>query len=103
MGPQEIGPQEMDADARVRARAFEFLAEQTGLRSEASPREVLRRGFDLDGVRVPLVGPQGIFKPAVLPELPLTITTVPPGVRPARAVRRHAGPGRGAALPLPGR
>lgn len=39
---------------------------------------MLARGFDLDGVRVPLVGPQGIFKPAVLREMPLTITTVPP-------------------------
>ena len=27
---------------------------------------VLVRGFPFDGVRVPLVGPQGIFKPAVL-------------------------------------
>jgi putative restriction endonuclease len=28
---------------------------------------------------VPLLGPQGIFKPAVLPELPLSITTAPDG------------------------
>src|SRR5206468_5967612 len=27
--------------------------------------------------RVPLCGPQGIFKPAVLPEMPLSITTAP--------------------------
>ncbi len=27
--------------------------------------------------RVPLIGPQGIFKPAILAEVPLTITTVP--------------------------
>jgi putative restriction endonuclease len=37
---------------------------------------VLERGFEIDGRRVPLVGPQGIFKPAVC-ELPLSITTVP--------------------------
>jgi putative restriction endonuclease len=65
-------------DARVRLRAFEFLAEQTERHGDALPRAVLERGFDLDGARVPLVGPQGIFKPAVLREMPLTITTVPP-------------------------
>lgn len=27
--------------------------------------------------RVPLVGPQGIFKPSILDEMPLTITTAP--------------------------
>jgi putative restriction endonuclease len=65
-------------DARVRLRAFEFLAAQTRLRGEELPRRLLELGFDLDGARVPLVGPQGIFKPAVLPDVPLTITTVPP-------------------------
>jgi putative restriction endonuclease len=65
-------------DTRVRLRAFEFLAEQTGRHGDELPRAVLERGFDLDGARVPLVGPQGIFKPAVLPDMPLTITTVPP-------------------------
>ena len=38
-------------------------------------RELLVRGFCFEGQRVPLVAPQGIFKPAVLPELPLSITT----------------------------
>jgi putative restriction endonuclease len=33
-------------------------------------------GFTLDGHRVPFVGPQGIFKPAILPEVPLSIRTV---------------------------
>jgi putative restriction endonuclease len=65
-------------EARMRLRAFEFLAEQTRLRGDELPRALLERGFALDGTRVPLVGPQGIFKPAVLPDLPLTITTAPP-------------------------
>lgn len=43
----------------------------------ALPRETLAVGFDFDGKRVPLVGPQGIFKPAILPEVPISITTVP--------------------------
>jgi hypothetical protein len=28
---------------------------------------VLAQGFDFDGRRVPLLGPEGIFKPAILP------------------------------------
>jgi len=68
-----------DRDATVRLRAFDFLTEQRRRFDEASiPRSVLERGFDFEGVRVPLIGPQGIFKPAILPELPLTITTAPP-------------------------
>lgn len=43
------------------------------------PRNVLSEGFQFEDRRVPLVGPQGIFKPAVCPELPLTITTSPSG------------------------
>src|SRR5256886_11556972 len=68
-----------DRDAAVRLRAFAFLTEQRRRFGEASvPRPVLERGFDFEGVRVPLIGPQGIFKPAILPEVPLTITTAPP-------------------------
>ena len=68
-----------DRDAAVRLRAFAFLTEQRQRFGEASiPRTILERGFDFEGVRVPLIGPQGIFKPAVLPEVPLTITTAPP-------------------------
>jgi len=68
-----------DRDAAVRLRAFQFLTAERQRFGEASiPRAVLERGFDFEGARVPLIGPQGIFKPAVLPELPLTITTAPP-------------------------
>ncbi|GAB4116564.1 MAG: HNH endonuclease [Acidobacteriota bacterium] len=42
---------------------------------EVLPRSLLQQGFILDGVRIALVSPQGIFTPAVL-ALPLTITTV---------------------------
>ena len=67
-----------DLDSRVRTRTFQFLREQTELyRDEVLPREVLAKGFEFEGQRVPLIAPQGIFKPAILPEMPLTITTVP--------------------------
>ncbi len=66
-----------EVDQRVRIAAFEFLRKETELRGEVLPRPLLAQGFLFDRQRVPLIGPQGIFKPAVLPEMPLTITTVP--------------------------
>lgn len=65
----------MTRDAQVRIRAFEWLAEQTALRGDDLLEwRTLARGFMLDGVRVPLVSQQGIFKPAVC-DLPLSIRT----------------------------
>jgi putative restriction endonuclease len=69
---------EADLDTRVRAHAFQFLSELTQMHGdEVVPREALAKGFEFEGRRVPLMGPQGIFRPAVLPEMPLSITTVP--------------------------
>jgi putative restriction endonuclease len=56
--------------------AFEFLADRRRLFADPQPRAVLSAGFEFEGKRVPLLGPQGIFKPAVM-ELPLSVTTVP--------------------------
>jgi len=66
-----------DLDTRVRLKAFEFLEEKVAVHADALPREVLTAGFEFEGTRVRLLGPQGIFKPAILPEIPLSITTVP--------------------------
>jgi putative restriction endonuclease len=66
-----------EEDALVRSAAFAFLAEQTRMRGEVLPYRVLSEGFTWRGTRVPFLGPQGIFKPAVLPEMPLSITTAP--------------------------
>src|SRR5262249_10772873 len=63
-------------DTQVRLRAFAFLEQQQKLYGDTLPRSVLEKGLDFDGTRVPLIGPQGIFKPAVL-DLPLSFTTVP--------------------------
>lgn len=66
-------------DARVRAAAFAWLAEQVALHGDVLNRSLLSEGFLHGGIRVPLVGPQGIFKPQVMSEVPLSITTAPRG------------------------
>lgn len=66
-----------DTDKRVRVAAFEFLRTATTARGEELPRPLLLQGFEFEGRRVPLLGPAGIFKPAVLNRVPLSITTVP--------------------------
>jgi putative restriction endonuclease len=66
-----------DFDHRVRMAAFNFLTKQVELHGETLPISVLRKGFDFEKHEVKLIGPQGIFKPAILPEIALTITTAP--------------------------
>jgi len=64
-----------DRDARVRLAAFAFLdsiRDDTGI----IQRDVLATGFQFEGERVPLLNPQGIFKPRLC-DVPLSITTVP--------------------------
>jgi putative restriction endonuclease len=66
-----------DVDAAVRISAFAFLTEQRRIYGDQLPRSLLEKGFAFGERRVPLLGPQGIFKPAVLAQVPLSITTVP--------------------------
>jgi putative restriction endonuclease len=68
---------EMELDREVRLAAFAFLQEQFLLTGELIAFQILSKGFQFKGKRVPLVGPQGIFKPGILPEIPLTIMTAP--------------------------
>jgi putative restriction endonuclease len=65
-----------DSDDLVRLAAFAFLDEQRRAGAELLARSVLAAGFSFQGHRVPLLGPQGIFKPSIC-SLPLSITTVP--------------------------
>ena len=65
-----------ESDLRVRLAAFAFLDERRRLSSDLFDRRELQRGFVLEGERVPLQAPQGIFKPRIC-SLPLSITTVP--------------------------
>jgi len=66
-----------DVDAAVRMAAFQFLEGQTQLYGSALPRTILAIGFGHEEQRVPLLGPQGIFKPAAMSDMPLSITTAP--------------------------
>lgn len=66
-----------ELDAQVRLAAFRFVADLQQIHGDEIPRAELSAGFEFAGNRVPLVGPQGIFKPAVLREMPLSITTAP--------------------------
>ena len=71
-----------DEDMRVRLAAFKFLEEQVRLLGEVLPLNVLRQGLLLDGQRVPLMNAiHGIFRPAALREMPLSITTTAPKER----------------------
>ena len=66
-------------DKRVRIVAFDWLDEQVRHYGDVLPHGLLVQGFELEGQRVPLVSRQGIFKPKVLREIPISITTSPSG------------------------
>lgn len=68
----------MDIDLQVRLAAFSWLSEQVNSRGDVLPRKLLEQGFEFQGQRIPLVAPNGIFKPQIL-DLPLSITTAPKG------------------------
>jgi putative restriction endonuclease len=62
-------------DHQIRMAAFDWLDKQNKILGDVLPRSVLSEGFDYFGHSIRLVGPQGIWKPAIM-ELPLSITTV---------------------------
>lgn len=84
-------------DTRIRSAAFTWLSEQVALHGDVLPREILAEGFILDGTRVPLVGPQGIFKPRLLRGAAFDHHSS------GRPVRRRLRIGRPAAVLLPRR
>lgn len=66
-------------DALVRRAAFDWVKSQvTRYGGDVLPRDLLKEGFEFQGHRIRLVGPQGIFKPAAM-HLPISITTIPDG------------------------
>lgn len=63
-------------DEQIRLAAFDWLRDQTQKHDQVLSIELLRQGFIFNNERIPLVAPQGIFKPRLM-ELPLSITTAP--------------------------
>mgnify|MGYP003416885075 CR=1 FL=1 len=63
-------------DEQIRLTAFDWLRDQTQKYDQVLSIELLRKGFVFNNERIPLVAPQGIYKPRVM-ELPLSITTAP--------------------------
>ena len=66
----------MENDLRVRLAAFDWIKNQVEIHGDVLSRDLLQQGFNFEGNRVPLVAPQGIFKPRIM-DLPLSITTSP--------------------------
>lgn len=66
-----------DLDTRIRMKAFAHLETLRMRYGDVLPLTSLREGFEFEGRRVRFLGPPGIFKPAILPEIPLSIKTVP--------------------------
>lgn len=64
-----------EIDYQVRLAAFRWLEEKVAAKGDVLGYRELLGGFLFKGQRVPLASPQGIFKPKILPELPLTIRT----------------------------
>lgn len=65
------------SNQEVRVAIFHWLDARVAELGEVLPRELLEVGMTIQGVRVPLVGPQGIFKPKLLSDAPISITTSP--------------------------
>ncbi len=68
-------------DELIRTAAFQWVEEQVNLHGGFVPRKLLEQGLQFQGKRIPLVGPQGIWKPAAM-ELPISIYTRPDGPYP---------------------
>lgn len=61
-------------DEHIRGAAFEWLREQSEMHGDVFSWQRLGEGFPFQGERIPLVSPQGIFKPRQL-DVPLSIRT----------------------------
>lgn len=74
---------ELDWELRCRLAAFAWLARHSSAGERELPWILLQGGFEFEGERIRLIGPQGIFKPRRF-ALPLSITTSPDGPYPDR-------------------
>jgi len=65
-------------DQQIRIKAFAWLDEQVAIHGDVLSRDLLANGFYFESERIPLVSPQGIFKPKWM-DYPLSITTTTRG------------------------
>ncbi len=65
-------------DARFRLAVGEYLRELSMVHGDDVPWAALHDRFRFDGLEVPLIGAKGIWKPACLPDMPISIATAPP-------------------------
>jgi len=63
--------------AAIRQQIFEWLQQKIIENDDVLPYNVIKTGFIYQGKAVPLMGPQGIFKPQVIQYYPISITTSP--------------------------
>lgn len=61
-------------DEKIRLAAFNWLRQQTDIYADVLERKLLEQGFIFENELIPLVSPQGIFKPRLM-DFPLSITT----------------------------
>ncbi|MDQ7005815.1 MAG: HNH endonuclease [Acidobacteriota bacterium] len=64
-------------DTQIRLAAFNWLARQNADPERLLSWQALRAGFEFGGRSIPLISQRGIWKPAIIPEVPLSITTSP--------------------------
>lgn len=76
-------------EEQIRLRAFQWLEEQTTIHGEVLSRDLLQHGFLFEGQRIALVGPQGIFKPRMFQDTPISVTTAPGGGPYHDEIRNH--------------
>ena len=75
---EDIPDFDRDHDSRIRIAAFDWLGRQVSVHGHVLPRRLLTEGFEFEGRRIRLLGPQGIFKPEAM-QVPISIATVPSG------------------------
>lgn len=68
-------------DELIRIAAFQWVEKQVNLHGGFIPRQLLDQGFEFQGKRITLTGPQGIWKSAFM-DLPISIYTRPDGPYP---------------------
>ena len=68
---------EISLDNDVRRQAFAFLENAVQWHGDVLSWPLLAHGFVYRGERVCLIGQKGIWKPKLLPRMPISITTAP--------------------------